>query len=472
MNALFGCIFLILLIAITYPLAKNFQLCGYDIKYFFKHFFVFSFCFSGKNRLIFTKRMIRLMVLYIVLLTIVTLPYFIFLTNFWWIAFCVMIEIVFLPLLFMFAALVIQPIENAIKVSYLKATKKKLTAFDGKKIAITGSFGKTTTKNFLVEILRCKYKVCATPKNYNTPMGLCKTVREVLKDDDEIFVVEMGARHKGDIAELMELLQPSYGVMTAIGQQHLETFGDLQTIISTKYEMCEHMCNGGVIVFDCGNENTKSCYEKYSGEKIAANLDGGVKIEAVKYTSSGCECEILIRDKKHKVTLSLIGSEILKDLACAISLALQFGVEEELILARLPFLKTAPHRLELIKGDYCTIIDDSYNSNLTGAMQACECVQLCKGKRIIVSPGLVEQGEKQYELNFKLGKVVGASCDDFIIMNEINKVALQEGAKSAGMNAEHMYFATNRKQQYEILKKIQERGSVVLFENDLPDNFK
>lgn len=472
MNAVFGCIFLIFFFVITYPVAKNFQLCGYDITYFFKHFFAFSYYFCGKNRLIFTKRMIRLVMLYAVLLSAITLSYFLLMTNFWLISLFAIVEFVLLPLIFLLSAAILQPIENAIKGRYLKKAKQKLNVFGGMKIAITGSFGKTTTKNFLVQILQTKYKVCATPKNYNTPMGLCKTALENLKPDDQILVVEMGARHKGDIAELMDMLQPTHGILTAVGQQHLESFGDLQTILSTKNELCEHMRTGGKIVFDCSNENTQKLYERYSGEKIATSVAGGVLFSDVKYSKSGCQCKLNLDGSEHNITLKIIGKEMLKDLACAVAMASIVGVSEQQILKILPALKPAPHRLELISSPHCTIIDDSYNSNLAGAMQVCECVQLFDGKRIIISPGLVEQGEKQYELNFAFGKTVGRSCDEFIIMNETNKKALYEGAIAAGMSEKNIHFAQNRKQQSEILQEIQQTGSIVLFENDLPDNYR
>lgn len=472
MNAILAIIFIVLYYLISYPMAKNFQLCGYDIKHFFKHFFAFSFSFLGKNKLIFTHRMIRLAVLYFVVLVGITLFYFLLIVNFWWIIFCIFAELVLLPVLFMLSAAIISPIENFIKKGYINKARRKLHSFSGKKIAITGSFGKTTTKNFLVQILQRKYKVCATPKNYNTPMGLCKTVLEELKNDDEILIVEMGARRKGDIAELMRMLQPSYGILTAIGQQHLESFGDVQTIVATKNELCEHMCNGGVIVFDCANELTKALYDRYPKSKLAANIEGGVRFDDVKYMSSGCECKIIIDNDSCMLKLGVIGSETLKDLACAVAMSLKLGTTKDELLDILPHLKPAAHRLELIPGKFATVIDDSYNSNMSGAMQACECVQLFDGKRIIISPGFVEQGDKQYELNFKLGKLIGLSCDEFILMNEVNKNALFEGAVAAGLKQDKIHFAHNAKQREELIKELQTCGCVILFENDLPDNYK
>lgn len=473
MNAALAIIFVIFFYIISYPHAKNFQLGGYNIRYCLSHFYTLPYEFKGKNRLIFTKRMVRLCALYLFVLLAITLPYFILLNNFWWIALICVIEFAFLNAIFLGCALVIQPVENAIKKMYIKKATKKLRNFKGIKIAITGSFGKTSTKNFLSQMLSENYRVCITPKNYNTPMGLCKSALEILKEDDEVFIVEMGARHEGDIAELMQMLEPDFGILTAVGEQHLETFGSLENIKKTKFELCEHMCKDGLVIFDGDNEITAELYENFSGRKILAGGEGSlVKMLSATYTPQGTTMKLEINKKERSLTTSIIGKHMLSDIITASCLALELNVSENKIIKAIKNLRPAPHRLELIESAFCTIIDDSYNSNLSGLEQACECLKLFSGKKIVISPGLIEQGTKQYELNYKCGKIIGAVCDEFIVMNEVNKTALSQGAIAAGLSEEKLHFASTRKEQTEILKSIQERGSVVLFENDLPDNIK
>ena len=135
------------------------------------------------------------------------------------------------------------PIENVIICSYIKKAKIKLQSLPCKKIAITGSFGKTSTKNILFQILSQKYKVCATPKSYNTPMGICKTILENLTEKDDFFIVEMGARHEGDIAFLCKLVGADYGILTPVGNCHIETFKTLENVEKTKFEICENVKN-------------------------------------------------------------------------------------------------------------------------------------------------------------------------------------------------------------------------------------
>ena len=454
-------------------MAKNLQLCGYDIKYYFVHMFKLPYEFGGKTNLIWTKRIVRLAILYFLILLAITLPYFIFVENFWWIFFGIIIEFFAVPVIFVLTALIIQPFETLIKKLYIKKACKVLDNFKGIKVAITGSFGKTSTKKFLTTFLKDRYKVCATPKNFNTPMGLCRTVLENLKPTDEILIIEMGARHEGDIAELMKMAKPHFGILTAVGEQHLQSFGSLEKIKKTKFELCEHMPKSGKVVFDGASDNTKELFEKFRGEKYLVGVSGGCcYIKDEKFSRKGSSFKIVIDGEEFKAKTKILGSEMLNDIAVAAYMAYLLGVDSEEIIEKISSLIPAPHRLQLIENPFCTIIDDSYNSNLLGAQQACECLKLFKGKKIVVSPGLVEQGDKQYELNYKLGKKIASCCDEFLIMNETNKIALTKGAIAGGMKKQNLHYAYSRKEQAEVLKKLQEKSSVVLFENDLPDNFK
>lgn len=473
MNAFLSILFVIFFYIITYPMAKNLQLSGYDIKYYFVHMFKLPYEFGGKTNLVWTKRIVRLAILYFLILLAITLPYFIFVENFWWIFFGVIIEFFAVPVIFVLTALIIQPFETLIKKLYIKKACKVLDNFKGIKVAITGSFGKTSTKNFLTTFLKDRYKVCATPKNFNTPMGLCRTVLENLKPTDEILIIEMGARHEGDIAELMKMAKPHFGILTAVGEQHLQSFGSLEKIKKTKFELCEHMPKSGKVVFDGASDNTKELFEKFRGEKYLVGVSGGCcYIKDEKFSRKGSSFKIVIDGEEFKAKTKILGSEMLNDIAVAAYMAYLLGVDSEEIIEKISSLIPAPHRLQLIENPFCTIIDDSYNSNLLGAQQACECLKLFKGKKIVVSPGLVEQGDKQYELNYKLGKKIASCCDEFLIMNETNKIALTKGAIAGGMKKQNLHYAYSRKEQAEVLKKLQEKSSVVLFENDLPDNFK
>lgn len=473
MNIFFAILFSIFFFLISYPYAKNLQLSGYNIRFQFAHYFDLPQQFGGKNRLIFTKRMLRTLITYFLLLLLLNFLIFLLIEKFWIIAICMVVELIIAQALFLLCAIILLPIENLIKKCYVNKAKKILKNFRGIKIAITGSFGKTSTKNFLYQILKERYCVCPTPKNYNTPMGLCKTAIEFLKNDDEILIVEMGARKRGDIAVLMQMLKPNYGIMTAVGEQHLETFKSIDEIKKTKYELCEHMCNGGFIVFDCSNESTCELAQKYTGEKKNCLRKNDFSyIEDLSATSSGCTFKLHLGPKTVEIKTSIIGELLLNDFVLASTMAYLLGVDEQTIAKVAKELKPFPHRLQIIETPVSTIIDDSYNSNLNGAEQALKALSLFKGQKIVITPGFIEQGERQYELNYKFGKMIAKVCDELIIMNKTNQTALFMGAKAGGMSEAKIHFAKNRLSQIDILHRILQKGSVVLFENDLPDNFK
>ncbi len=473
MSIFFAFLFSIFFFLISYPFAKNLQLSGYNIAFQFTHYFDLPQQFGGKNKLMFTKRMIRTIILYIMLLLSINLSIFLLIHQFWIIALCMIFELILTQALFLLCALILLPFENFIKKSYVNKAKNILKNFRGIKIAITGSFGKTSTKNFLYQILKERFSVCTTPKNYNTPMGLCKTAIEFLKDDDEILIVEMGARKRGDISELMEMLKPTYGIMTAIGEQHLETFKSVEEIKKTKYELCEHMCNGGFIVFDCSNELTCELYDKYHGEKkCCLQKQGFSYLEDLCVSPPGSRFKLHLGKKTVEIKTQIIGELILNDFVLASTMAYILGVDEQTIAKVAKKLKPFPHRLQIIETPISTIIDDSYNSNLNGAEQALKVVSMFNGQKIVITPGFIEQGERQYELNYKFGKMIASVCDELIIMNKVNQTALYMGAKVGGLKEAKIHFAKSRSTQVEILHSILQKGSVVLFENDLPDNIK
>ena len=249
MFVLYAFIVSILLFVISYPYLKMYQLCGYRLGQFLSNIFKYSFKFDDKNRLIFTKRMIRFIITYFIILMAIFILVFFYIKPFWLILVDVLVISLFLPLVILVAHYLTLPFEKIIQIYYINRAKKKLKNFKGKKIAIVGSFGKTSLKNILYEILKEKYKTIMTPKNYNTPMGITKTVLKELKQDTEIAIFEMGAKREGEIKKLMEIVAPDIGILTAIGQQHIETFGNLKTVIKTKNELVTNF-NGDFLVFN------------------------------------------------------------------------------------------------------------------------------------------------------------------------------------------------------------------------------
>lgn len=472
MSVLYALIFAIIILILYYPYFKQYQLEGYIITEFAQNFLFYKYSFKGKNRLIFTKRMIRFIGIFAFLLFTISHIVFILEHSVWMILFYLLLFGILSPIVFILAHIFIYPIEVFIKKFYIARTKKKLHDFKGIKIAITGSYGKTTVKNILTHLLGKKFKVIASPKNYNTPMGVCKTVSCGL-DEAQIAIFEMGARNEGDIKELMELIDPDIGVMTSIGEQHLESFGSLTNIIRTKNELVKYIQGQGKIFFDGENENSFELYKKCSKNKaLTCNEKGMSFYSDVRYSQRGMTFTMRINDKTEQVQTKLLGKFNCKNIVIAASVARYLGVSFEDIVDRIKTLEPVKNRLELIDMKSFMIIDDSYNANEEGVKESLNVLSRFSGRKIVITSGLVEMGSIQYEKNYILGKEISKSANMVVIMNETNKNAILAGLKETGFPQDKIFYANTREEEIEIIKKINCPGSVILFQNDLPDNYK
>ena len=473
MSILYSFLFAIIILILTYPYLKNYQLEGYNLQVFFNKIFTYKYTFKGKNLLKFTKRMIRFLILFGLLLFCLSILIFLFINNVWLVILNLLILVIFTPVIFSVAHIILIPIERFIKRNYISKTKQRLKKFKGIKIAITGSFGKTSVKNILYHLLSEKFNVICSPKNYNTPMGVCKTVKEVLKEDTQIAIFEMGARQEGDIRELMEIIDPDIGILTAIGEQHIETFGDLKGILRTKNEIVKYIKKSGKIFFNGKNENTLSLFKSCDKTKILSCNENGVSdFSNIKYSSQGMSFELKIGSHYSSVNTKLLGRINCENIVLASTVAEYLGINFEEIVNRIKSLSPVKNRLELIDMNDFIIIDDSYNANEIGAIESLNVLREFSGKKIVITSGLVEMGRLQFEKNFKLGKEIAKSANIVVIMNETNKKAIYLGLKKEGFNDENIFFASNREEQIDIIKRITQRGCVFLFQNDLPDNYR
>ncbi len=454
---------------ISMPLFKVYQLENYKIENYIKKVLKFNFAFGDKNRLIFTKRLKRCVFCdFLLIFLIFSLIFHYF--NILYVYFIMFFAgIILLPVFLILAHFLLFPVEKYINFLYIKKAKKKLEKMPCKKIAITGSFGKTTTKNILFQILSQKFKVCATPKSYNTPMGVCKTILENLSYNDDYFIVEMGARHKGDIAFLCKFVGADYGVLTPVGKCHIETFKSLSNVEKTKFEICENVKN--FMIINSKSDSNKKLYEKCEKKKyLICEKDSFGYADNVKVKELRTFFDLHIDGKSLPCSTNLLGKMNVDNIVVASSLAYLLGVDMFDIKRGIEKLTYIPHRMELIKG-YANVIDDSYNSNFMGFKEALEVVSSFSGRKILVTPGMVELGDSQYKLNFEIGKIIGETCDFVVVMNKVNKKALTDGLLAGGFQSQKIFYANTRKEQKEILKGMIKPQDVILFENDLPDNY-
>lgn len=372
----------------------------------------------------------------------------------------------------------LQPVESRINKKYYDEAAAMLKSMpDLNVVGITGSYGKTSTKHYLQRILAEKFDVLMTPGNFNTTLGVIRTVREHLKAYNQVFIVEMGAKQKNDIKEICDLVRPQMGIITAVGPQHLESFKTIENVQATKFELADALPSDGLIVVNDDFEyiasrkveNTKC--ERYGVE----NDKAGNYVKDMSYTASGTNFTIVFADKS-ELTLStkLVGRCNISNLMAAVIIARALGVEDEKIRYAVSKIEQVEHRLNIKHtGSGIIIIDDAYNSNPVGSAMALEVLEgFDSGKRIIITPGMIELGDDQYQLNKEFGRKIAKSSDVAIIVGSYNREAIKEGIEAEGMNPENIHYADTFLQAQNLMLSMASKGDVVLYENDLPDTFK
>lgn len=375
------------------------------------------------------------------------------------------------PLIFFAAAGVVAPIEQAVARIYIEGCKKALDAkTDLIRIGVTGSYGKTGVKNILAAMLAKKYAVYATPKSYNTPQGICIAVSE-MPQDTQIFVAEMGARRKGDVSLLCEIVKPACAVITGIAAQHLATFGTLQNIMDTKAELSDFVSSrGGKSYFNTDNDYCKLMYREARGKKYRTGVGGECYFRGLCVSSEGSSFTLCFAGGECvDCTTKLLGEHNASNIALAAAVAYGYGVSPTEIADAVHSLKPVPHRLELVENQAgITIIDDGYNSNEEGARAALAVLSAFKGRKIIACQGLAEMGERERDANFALGTEIAATADIAVLIGPYAD-DMREGALSVGMRDGDIYVEKNLPEAQELFAKILRRGDVLLIENDLSD---
>lgn len=376
-----------------------------------------------------------------------------------------------------------QPVEKSIARWYVNDAKRILRdCRDLKVIGITGSYGKTSTKYILGRILSERYNTVITPESFNTPMGVVRTVREKLGPGTQIFVCEMGAKNVGDIEEICRIADPDMGVITSIGPQHLETFGSIESVIATKFELADHVLhNHGTVFLNVDNPYIAQRAEGIpAGSKITYGIRESKDQPAPGFYAAGLSCgrngsafEIVGDGRRVAVSTRLLGMHSVLNILAAASTAFHLGLTDSEVKYAVSQLKPAPHRLELkpfLNG--AVLIDDAYNANPEGCLEAVRVLGGFEGMRkIIVTPGLVELGEKEYDCNYQLGLAAGKTCDVIILVGEKRAVPMADAVATLDFPKENLHIVKSFAGAMSLLRGMADPNTAVLFENDLPDNY-
>ena len=428
-----------------------------------------------KTPLVYTMRVKRLFATNILLFVAITALALLFATE--WATVIIAATLILSNFLMLLANLVNTPIEKAINRHYYNDAKRIIDSHKGLIIiGVTGSFGKTSTKNYLASVLAEKYNVLVTPGNFNTLLGVIRTIREQLRPYHQVFIVEMGAKQNNDIKEICDLVHPTIGIVTAVGEMHLETFKTVENIQETKFELINSLPAGGLGVINYDSEYIKSYKGIKSPCKIiryAVEGEGDYKANDVVYGAGGVSFTL---GNGERYCSRLLGVGNLLNILASIAVADHLGVPANKQRNAIARLQPVEHRLSMKVANGITVLDDAYNSNPTGAKMSLGVLKefaVGEGnKRIVITPGFVEMGTRQADANKELGRTIAVSCDYAIIVNAVNREAIKSGIEEGGLPAEKYFLADSLNHAHQQLAKILRPGDVVLYENDLPDNFK
>ena len=371
-----------------------------------------------------------------------------------------------------------RPIERLVYLKFYHQAQRKLKSMTNLSVVgITGSYGKTSSKNILSDILNIKYITRPTPKNLNTEYGLMITINNHLDKYDQVLIAEMGAYVKGEIKTLCDMVHPKYGILTRIGTAHLESFKTRENIQKTKFELIESLPSDGCGILNRDDEWQVSYRLKNKVEIIwigIDSIDADVRAVNVKCNDKGTTFDVRFKDldETYPFETKLLGKNNVYNILAGIALGRKMGISIKELQAGVRKVRPVEHRLEIKDLGGMFMIDDAYNSNPVGAAMAVDVLGMMPGIKIVVTPGMIELGDKQDEYNFEFGKQIAKQADYVILIGEKITKSIHDGLNDAGFDENKIFILNDVKESYPLVRKLAGNKAVyALYENDLPDSY-
>ena len=353
-------------------------------------------------------------------------------------------------------------------------------------IGITGSYGKTSMKEFLAHMLSKNLRVLKTEDNQNSEIGVAKCVLDKLNGDYDIFIVEMGAYKAGEIKKICDIVHPKIGILTGINEQHISLFGSLPQTIKAKYELIEALPKNGLAIFNGENEHTFALYERttipkrmYSLRSFSVSAKPDITAEKIDFIDTlsqdldsaryGMEFYVKLNDNREVFETKLLGRHNVLNILGAALGALALGMSLEEIKNRVKTLKAPSHTLQLKPGlNGSRIIDDTYSANPKGVMAALDILNTLKGrKKILVLYPLIELGEGAADTHRRIGVRINKVCDVCILVGPDFTREIKNNAPNTDV-----FIMQSPKVAIARLKKIIKEDDIVLLENRVPEEIK
>lgn len=433
------------------------------VMYLFSGIFIFVIHHLINIVVHYTARLIRLLLVHLpIYILLVLFLHFLSLGGLW------AVTPALAPLSLALTNLLMLPIENRNNRRYIARAASILRERAGIKIGVTGSYGKTSVKHYLDLLLSLRYDVFVTPENYNTPLGIARALLNAT-GREEIYILEMGARKRGDISELCDIVYPNVGVITGIAPQHLETFGSIDDILSEKNVLAERVGREGLVFYNLTDPLVRSLYDSRVGGKVGVGYDhADYLISEESFTAQGSSLTFSKGDKSVRLHLPAVGKACVINFALACALAVEMGLSWDYLPVAGERATAPPHRFEIVKRGSVTVIDDSYNINPVGAGVALDSLREFEGTRkVVYTSGIVELGAEEVCYNRELGEKI-AKVADIVIVAE----GRYGDEVIRGIGEKRTIYRVKDTQEASILfSEILRAGDVLLIMSDLPRDY-
>jgi UDP-N-acetylmuramoyl-tripeptide--D-alanyl-D-alanine ligase len=383
------------------------------------------------------------------------------------------------------ANVVTRPAESRIRRHYLALAAARIKMVDPVVVAVVGSYGKTSTKHILAQLLQPNVNTLPTRKSFNTLMGVTRVINEDLTPENRVFIVEMDAYAPGEIAAMSDLVHPSIAIITAIGPQHLERFSTIDRIAGAMYEVALALPADGTLILHTGDEPGALLAQRaradqrrlirFALENPGEAADADVIASSIRVDARGAtfrwhwDAHGLDRE----VTIPLLGRHQVANVSAALAAVVTLGYPIDDAIAAAASLEQVEHRLQLMtSAGPLTVIDDSYNANPVGVHNGLEVLDAMSGPhKFLVTPGLVELGSVETDENRRYGEHAAKVCDHVIVMSAKTSAALCAGLRDGGMSEDRIHVVDTLDEATTLLQRLSRPGDVVLFANDLPDTY-
>ena len=384
----------------------------------------------------------------------------------------------FLPLYLITAKLLLWPMEKKRQAKYTLEAKQILYDVSPYIIGITGSYGKTSTKLALAEVLQTTLGPTFWPqKGINADMGIVREIREKMLEGQKYAVIEMGAYYRGSIARLCKLTPPQAAIITAVGFCHLERFGSKDQLFQAKAELARALPEHGLLICNGDDPGAREIAKRFPTHRTRlygfSSPEYDCKILNFSYKDTSMQFQLEWRGRRFQGQTQILGKASLSNLAAAFLMAVELGADPQFVLAAISALEPVDNRLKLSRSGEQRYLNDAYNSNPAGFSQALDLLKdLPAERRVLMTPGMIELGEWQFEENHRAAQKAAQVCDLALIVGSTNAQALIDGLIEGGMPEEHIITCKTREEAFAAFRSLQEKGDLLLIENDLNDLYE